>query len=298
MTEAVSTCSERRRGELAILVSHSTAQTAQGFQSFAIVLLNVAGSIVEVAGITRLNYQSVCTFPYPVYDWDGTAEHFFLNSQRPDPRPLSTPHLSLSSDETAFVVFADAVVIASLANGKASLPLPSEFLETDFGFCTDSPFEENFPLRHNTNRFIGASLPSISSSSSSSATTLSLLTSTASLLNLSVTPPAPLPLSVNNTSETYKTRKLKAKIEHAIYFGITSASSDKKKKSSQGAEEEENLFKFDLQRDYEGDLAVAVEGVSRDLLASGEFVLSFSSIFTEILILLGPVSFTEHAFDP
>ncbi|GAA5844336.1 hypothetical protein JCM5353_008463 [Sporobolomyces roseus] len=211
------------KGELAILVSHSTAQTAQGFQSFAIVLLNVAGSIVEVAGIIRLNYQS-----------------------RPDPRPLSTPHLSLSSNETAFVVFADAVVIASLAN--------------------DSPFEENFPLRHNTNRFIGVSLPSLSSPSS--ATTLSLLTSTASLLNLSVTPPAPLPLSVNNTSETYKTRKLKAKIEHAIYFGITSTSSDKKKKSSQGAEEEENLFKFDLQRDYEGDLAVAVEGVSRDLLAS------------------------------
>ncbi|GAA6016956.1 hypothetical protein JCM11491_006924 [Sporobolomyces phaffii] len=211
------------KGELAVLVSHVTGHTTQGFQSFAIVLLNVVGSIVEVSGITRLNYQS-----------------------RPDPRPLSTPKLSLSSVETAFVVFADAVVIVSLAN--------------------DSPFEENFPLRHNTNRFIGVSLPSQHAANSTS-TTLSLLTSTAALLNLTVTPPAsPLPLSITNTSETYKTRKLKSKIEHAIYFGIAAGG----KKSSRAAheDEEENLFKFDLQRDYEGDLAVAVEGVSQDLLAS------------------------------
>jgi len=258
-----------RRGELAILVSHSTSQTAQGFQSFAIVLLNVAGSIVEVAGITRLNYQSVSTFLGSIGS-SSKAEQFssrhsdlildrfrrriyhFLQTRRLSwslPMLLSS-HRSLTVSRLAFF-------------RACSWGLISKSL-------TDSPFEENFPLRHNTNRFIGVSLPSISSSPSS-ASTLSLLTSTASLLNLSVTPPAPLPLSVNNTSETYKTRKLKAKIEHAIYFGITSTSSDKKKKSNQNAEEEENLFKFDLQRDYEGDLAVAVEGVSRDLLASGEF---------------------------
>ncbi|GAA5905117.1 Nup133p [Sporobolomyces salmoneus] len=217
------------KGELALLVSHVTGQTSQGFQSFAIVLLNVVGSIVEAVGVTRLNYQS-----------------------RPDPRPLSTPKLSLSNGETAFVVFADAVVIVSFAN--------------------DSPFEENFPLRHNTNQFIGLSLPSAPSSRSPASTTLSLLTSTASLLNLTVTPPAsPLPLSITNTSETYKTRKLKSKIEHAIYFGITSSSSSRKGRtisSKEDNEEEENLFKFDLQKDYEGDLAVAAEGVSQDLLAS------------------------------
>ncbi|GAA5966313.1 hypothetical protein JCM3765_005253 [Sporobolomyces pararoseus] len=220
------------KGELAVLVSHVTGQTGQGFQSYAIVLLNVVGTIVEVSSITRLNYQS-----------------------RPDPRPLSTPKLSLSSTETAFVVFADAVVIVSIAS--------------------DSPFEENFPLRHNTNRFIGISLPSRASSSATS-TSLSLLTSTSSLLNITVTPPAsPLPLSITNTSETYKTRKLKSKIEHAIYFGITSASrtSNKKNRMNEDGEgagggEEENLFKFDLQKDYQGDLAVAVEGVSQDLLAS------------------------------
>ncbi|GAA5852763.1 hypothetical protein JCM3766R1_006149 [Sporobolomyces carnicolor] len=209
------------KGELALLVSHASAQTTPGFQSWAIVLLNIVGTIVEVSGITRLSYQS-----------------------RPDPRPLSTPKLSLSSgrvgdgvgkeSSTAFVVFADAVVIVSLAQ--------------------DLPFEENFPLRHNTNRFIGVSSipPPSSSPSSSSSTTLSLLTSTCSLLDVTVTlPDSPLPLSITNTSETYKTRKLKSKVEHAIYFGI-----------------DENLFKFDLQKDYEGDLAVAVEGVSQDLLAS------------------------------
>ncbi|GAA5931821.1 Nup133p [Sporobolomyces koalae] len=217
------------KGELAVLVSHVGSQTTPGFQSFAIVLLNVVGSIVEVAGITRLNYQS-----------------------RPDPRPLSTPRLSLSSTETAFVVFADAVVIVSIAS--------------------DSPFEENFPLRHNTNRFIGVSSPdylSVSPASSSTSTSLTLLTSTSSLLNLTVTPPSsPLPLSITNTSETYKTRKLKSKIEHAIYFGINAKSTVGKRSQSEAATEQENLFKFDLQQDYEGDLAVAAEGVSQDLLSS------------------------------
>ncbi|GAA6061596.1 hypothetical protein JCM10212_000904 [Sporobolomyces blumeae] len=216
-------------GSLAVLVSHVVPNTAEGFQSFAIVMLNVVGSMVEVAGITRLNYQA-----------------------RPDPRPLSTPQLSLAAGGIAFVVFADAVVLVSLA--------------------IDSPFEENFALRHNTNRFIGVSesvgaiAPRATPAGPSA--TLSLLTSTSSLLTLNVTPPAsPLPLSITNTSETYKTRKLKAKVEHAIYFGIGSAAGASTRQSRKG-EDEENLFKFDLQRDYEGDLAVAVEGVSKDLLAS------------------------------
>lgn len=47
------------KGELALLVSHASAQTTPGFQSWAIVLLNIVGTIVEVSGITRLSYQSV-----------------------------------------------------------------------------------------------------------------------------------------------------------------------------------------------------------------------------------------------
>lgn len=75
IAEGVSLSPVSRKGELAILVSHSTSQTAQGFQSFAIVLLNVAGSIVEVAGITRLNYQSVSTFLGSI-DSSSKAEQF------------------------------------------------------------------------------------------------------------------------------------------------------------------------------------------------------------------------------
>ena len=45
-------------------------------------------------------------------------EIYLLNAQRPDPRPLSTPKLSIGTGEIAFVVFADAVVLMSLSNGK------------------------------------------------------------------------------------------------------------------------------------------------------------------------------------
>lgn len=169
----------------------------------------------------------------------------------------------------------------------------------------DLPFEENFPLRHNTNRFIGVSSipPPSSSPSSSSSTTLSLLTSTCSLLDVTVTlPDSPLPLSITNTSETYKTRKLKSKVEHAIYFGIGSTSSGGGKQNARSLapvrgeaaadrdldRQDENLFKFDLQKDYEGDLAVAVEGVSQDLLASGETSFLSLSLFLGLVTARRP----------
>ncbi|BGP60123.1 hypothetical protein NBRC10512v2_001431 [Rhodotorula toruloides] len=82
-------------GHLAVLISHVHDGTASDSLSFAIVMLEVGtlANSVAVAGLTHLAYQS-----------------------RPDPRPLSTPRLSLGSGEIAFVVFAGAVVIASIAH--------------------------------------------------------------------------------------------------------------------------------------------------------------------------------------
>ncbi|KAJ8295377.1 hypothetical protein OF846_001616 [Rhodotorula toruloides] len=75
-------------GHLAVLISHVHDGTASDSLSFAIVMLEVGtlANSVAVAGLTHLAYQS-----------------------RPDPRPLSTPRLSLGSGEIAFVVFAGAV---------------------------------------------------------------------------------------------------------------------------------------------------------------------------------------------
>ncbi|BGP29934.1 hypothetical protein JCM10296v2_001686 [Rhodotorula toruloides] len=81
-------------GHLAVLISHVHDGSVSVSLSFAIVMLELGTSAnsVVVAGLTHLTYQS-----------------------RPDPRSLSTPRLSLGSGEIAFVVFADAVVIASIA---------------------------------------------------------------------------------------------------------------------------------------------------------------------------------------
>ncbi|GAA5919787.1 hypothetical protein JCM1841_005860 [Sporobolomyces salmonicolor] len=198
-------------GHLAVLLSHIAPQTIDGFLSYAIVLLDVGSTpnSVAVAGLTHLSYQS-----------------------RPDPRPLSTARLNLGPSDTAFVIFADAVVIASIAN--------------------DAYFEEDFPLRHNTNRFLGISSPSYFSAAPSAHDSLSLLTSTSSILTVTVNLPQGHQL-IAAGSEGYKTRKLKTKIEHAIYFGTGEA---------------ENPLAFDLQPDYEGDLAVAAEAVSAEILAS------------------------------
>ncbi|GAA5863802.1 hypothetical protein JCM1840_005771 [Sporobolomyces johnsonii] len=198
-------------GHLAVLISHIIPQTIDGFLSFAIVLLDVGSTpnSVAVAGLTHLSYQS-----------------------RPDPRPLSTARLSLGPSDTAFVIFADAVVIASIAN--------------------DAFFEENFPLRHNTNRVLGISSPSYLPAAPSAHDTLSLLTSISSILTVTVSLPQGHQL-IAAGSEGYKTRKLKTKVEHAIYFGTSEA---------------ENPLAFNLQPDYEGDLAVAAEAVSAEILAS------------------------------
>ncbi|CDR42823.1 RHTO0S07e04500g1_1 [Rhodotorula toruloides] len=171
--------------------------------------IGTSANSVAVAGLTHLTYRS-----------------------RLDPRPLSTPGLSLGSGEIAFVILANAVVIASVAH--------------------DSTFEEAFPLRKNTDRFLGLSMPSYHPSATATIETLSLLTSSPSIFSVSVSPPQGHRLVARGT-EGYKTRRLQTRIEQAVFFGTNEA---------------QNPLAFDLQPDLEGDLAVAAIAVSSGILAS------------------------------
>lgn len=99
------------------------------------------------------------------------------------------------------------------------------------------------------NRFLGISS---SHPASNLPITLNLLTSTATILSIEITALAGLNLDSKNSAES-KTRKLKSKIEQAIFFG------------SDGAD---NPLAFDLLPDFEGDLIVAAEAVSAEILAS------------------------------
>lgn len=116
----------------------------------------------------------------------------------------------------------------------------------------DSSFEEAFPLRNSSNRFIGASMPSYLPPVPSAVESISLLTSSASSLTVTVSPPQGNQL-IASGSEGYKTRRLQTRLEQAIFFGT---------------HEVENPFAFDLQPDYEGDLATAALAVSAGILAS------------------------------
>lgn len=123
----------------------------------------------------------------------------------------------------------------------------------------ESSFEESFPLRSNTHRFLGVS--TASPPTPSGIETLSLLTSTSTILAIQVSPPQLL-TSLAPGSDGYKTRKLKTKIEQAIYFGASDA---------------ENPLTFDLQPDFQGDLIAASEAVSAEILASSMLAWSTPS---------------------
>ncbi|KAM0753804.1 methyltransferase type 11 [Meredithblackwellia eburnea MCA 4105] len=196
----------RLDGKLAVLVSHVSNKTAPHASSYAIVHLDVGhtqGS-VTVVGIQYLGYQS-----------------------HPDPRPLSTPKLVLTTIDTAFVVFIDVVVMVSIGS--------------------NAPFEESFPLRSSAARFLG-----VSSLNPTSSRSLTLLTSSPTLISIDVTSSQPFEFDQPG-SEGFKTRKLKNKLEQAIFFG---------------GKDSENPLAFDLSPDFEGDLIAASLAVSTELLAS------------------------------
>ncbi|GEM09537.1 hypothetical protein Rt10032_c08g3554 [Rhodotorula toruloides] len=104
--------------------------------------------------------------------------------------------------EIAFVVFTDAVVIASIAH--------------------NSTLEEAFPLRKNTDRYLGLSMPSYLPSPAASIETLSLLTSSPSIFSVSVSPSQGHRLVAPGT-EGYKSRRLQTRIEQAVFFGTNLA---------------------------------------------------------------------------
>lgn len=84
--------------------------------------------------------------------------------------------------------------------------------------------------------------------------TLSLLTSSPSLVTVTVTAPHGSQQRVAPGGvEALNTQRLKTRLEQAIFYGTREA---------------ENPLAFDIQPDFEGDLAKASTAVSADILAS------------------------------
>lgn len=115
----------------------------------------------------------------------------------------------------------------------------------------ETSLEETFPLRTNTNRFLGVSIPPSTPSATQS---LTLLTSTASLLTLEVAPTQALVFD-HPGSEGFETRKLKSKIEQAIFFE---------------GDDADNPLAFKVMNEYKGDLIAAAIAVSTEILSSSE----------------------------
>lgn len=117
--------------------------------------------------------------------------------------------------------------------------------------------EEIFPLRAASNRFLG-----ISTTLPATANSVALLTASASLISIETRPEGIR--DEERSTESFKTKKLKSKIEQAIFFG--------------GADVD-NPLAFDLLPGFEGDLIVAAELVSAEILSSSSsFSLSSASL--------------------
>lgn len=252
--------------------------TADEYRSFAVVQLDVAHDAVTPVGLTLLAYQSVraprspeavplltrlpaCSAPTRVRSRarDCTSALARLPSS-PSRTLLSSPRLSP-------VRGALSVCPASVLTARAA----------------DASFEEAFPLRQNSTRFLGLSMPSYLYSPPSSTETLSLLTSSPSLLTVSVSAPHHPGQRVAPSAgglEALKTHRLKTRLEQAIFYGTREA---------------ENPLAFDIQPDFEGDLAKAATAVSADILASSALLLLFRA---RPLLTFDPDRLEQHAPHP
>jgi len=228
--------------------------TADEYRSFAIVQLDVQHDAVTPIGLTLLAYQSVrpvsssrvvrrrladlkppLAAPGPSAALDRKAQH-----RRRRGRLHHVPRRSRDCLYRCRCVVAD------------SSP-PPEAQETDEPLA-DSTFEEAFPLRQNSTRFLGLSMPTYLAAPLSPTETLSLLTSSPSLVTVTVTAPHGSQQRVAPGGvEALKTQRLKTRLEQAIFYGTREA---------------ENPLAFDIQPDFEGDLAKASTAVSADILAS------------------------------
>ncbi|KAK4053848.1 hypothetical protein OIV83_001504 [Microbotryomycetes sp. JL201] len=118
---------------------------------------------------------------------------------------------------------------------------------------SDSSFEETFPLRSSSERFIGLSTTDASSAPDGFGT-LSLLTSMASIMTIQISQ-ASISNKHSQESESFKTRKLKTKMEQAIFFGA-------------GPQGNANPLTFVVDPDAPGDLVAAAQSVSSELMSS------------------------------
>ncbi|KAM0792359.1 hypothetical protein ACM66B_005039 [Microbotryomycetes sp. NB124-2] len=213
-------------GQLAVLASY-TPGNAGTAQAFTVVTVEVGQTTAQCINVRHLTHKAL-----------------------PDPRPLSSPKLVLSGS-VAFVSFVDVVVALSLEAGKSDRSRLGRSGGADWSGA-DSTFEEVFPLRSTSQRFIGTSTADASAIASGTGS-LSLLTSMASIMTVQISQ-APLPDRRSVDTEAFKTRKLKTKMEQAIFFGA-------------GAEGNTNPLTFVVDADAPGDLVAAAQAVSSELLS-------------------------------
>ncbi|KAK4058799.1 hypothetical protein OIO90_000245 [Microbotryomycetes sp. JL221] len=224
--EILDACALTTPGHLAILVSHQSTTGNDRSQSFSIITIAITSSTmtVDIVDSKRLTHQAL-----------------------PDPRPLSTPKLSIQG-HVAFVTFVDVVVALSLER--------------------DSTFQEKFSLRSNEQRFLGFSIfkETIETHFETNMNSISLLTSMGKILLIQIQNLNQIKFIQDRfNKDEFKTNQLKIKIEQSIYFD-NSGGSDLN--SNESSTTNDNPLMFVVEPDVEGDVVIASQSVSSQLLSS------------------------------
>ncbi|WAQ86497.1 hypothetical protein PtA15_7A223 [Puccinia triticina] len=211
--------------DLAVLVSYidssqvDQAQSSVQPRSYAIVILEVLSSS-----------------SLPVVSHTVKAKH----REYPDPRPETTPSLSLpSGGPAAFIVFPERVVCLSLSEG--------------------ADFEEIVSLNsQGNNRIIGNGAAPLAiraiQDKADKPPALKLITTSSGILEIELNPVEleKLGTSIVEEQVARDTYRLKTQLEQAVFFGDNTA----------------NPVEFHLQADLIGDLATAAEQLSKEILSS------------------------------
>lgn len=155
--------------------------------------------------------------------------------------------MHITSDNQAFVVFIDAFAMFSLDPGSSMVGTHNAARLKQVS--ADVYLEESVSLRSSNQRFLGFSSPDLSQGHRH--TSLSLLTSFESIMSVKLSTQQRTSAVAEN--EAWATRKLRVKIEQAIFFGTG---------------DDQNPLAFDLPPNVDGDLVAASESVSSNLLAS------------------------------
>ncbi|KAI9627190.1 hypothetical protein H4Q26_017508 [Puccinia striiformis f. sp. tritici PST-130] len=211
--------------DLAVLVSYidssqvEQAQSSVQPRSYAIVILEVLSSSA-----------------LPVVAHTVKARH----REYPDPRPETSPYLSLpSGGPAALIVFPERIVCLSLS--------------------VDSDFEEIVSLKSQANnRIIGSGAAPLDIRGVQDKTdkppALKLLTTSSGILEIELNPTEleKLGTSIVEEQKTRDTHRLKTQLEQGVFFGDDPA----------------NPVEFNLQADLKGDLGTAADQLSKEILSS------------------------------